>query len=115
MLFRSGHFAYAYINGPFLVITSDAGPYGTHELSQVVAHEFGHIFGALDQYAAAGVPCAQQSGYLAIPTSNSQWNNCGTKNISIMLEPLSAYLPGDSLHFYPIPESEFEAHRGALS
>ncbi len=90
--FADGHFAYAYINGPFLVITSDAGPYGTHELSQVVAHEFGHIFGALDQYAAAGVPCAQQSGYLAIPTSNSQWNNCGTKNISIMLEPLSAYL-----------------------
>ena len=90
--FTDGHFAYAYINGPFLVITSDAGPYGTHQLSQVVAHEFGHIFGALDQYAAAGVPCAQQSGYLAMPTSNSQWNSCGTKNTSIMLEPLSAYL-----------------------
>lgn len=90
--FADGHFAYAYINGPFLVITSDAGPYGTRQLSQVVAHEFGHIFGALDQYAAAGVPCSQQSGYLAVPTSNSQWNNCGTKNISIMLEPLSAYL-----------------------
>ena len=26
--FADGHFAYAYVGGPFLVITSDAGPYG---------------------------------------------------------------------------------------
>lgn len=89
--FSDGHFAYAYINGPFMVVTSDAGPYGTRQLEQVVAHEFGHIFGALDQYASAGVPCSQESGYLAVPTTNSQSGNCGTKFVSIMLEPLSAY------------------------
>jgi hypothetical protein len=92
--FADGHFAYAYVGGPFLVITSDAGPYGANQLTPVVAHELGHIFGALDQYAAAGTPCAQESGYLAVPTTNSQANNCGTRFSSIMLEPLSAYAEG---------------------
>ena len=89
--FADGHFAYAYVGGPFMVITSDAGPYGANQLTPVVAHEFGHIFGALDQYAAAGTACTQQSGYLAVPSTNSQANNCGSRFICIMLEPLAAY------------------------
>lgn len=92
--FADGHFAYAYVNGPFMVVTSDVGPYGVSQMTPVVAHEFGHIFGALDQYAAAAVPCSQRSGYLAIPTTNSQYNDCGTKLICVMLEPLSAYTAG---------------------
>jgi len=89
--FADGHFAYAYINGPFMVITSDAGPYGASRLAPVVTHEFGHIFGALDQYASAGTPCTQLSGYLSVPTTNSQANSCGTRLVCIMLEPLEAY------------------------
>jgi hypothetical protein len=92
--FASGHFAYAYVGGPFLVLTSDAGSYGTSQMAPVAAHELGHIFGALDQYAAAGVPCTQRSGYLAVPTTNSQADNCGTRFICIMLDPLAAYTPG---------------------
>jgi hypothetical protein len=92
--FTDGFFAYAYVGGPFMVITSDAGPYGATQLTPVVAHEFGHIFGALDQYAAAATPCTQQSGYLAVPTSNSQANNCGSRFVCIMLEPLVAYSQG---------------------
>lgn len=92
--FADGHFAYAYVNGPFMVVTSDVGPYGTSQMTPVVAHEFGHIFGALDQYAAAAVPCSQRGGYLAVPTSNSQYNDCGSKFICVMLEPLSAYTAG---------------------
>jgi hypothetical protein len=92
--FADDHFAYAYIGGPFLVVTSDAGPYGMNRMAPVVAHEFGHIFGALDQYATAATPCTQQSGYLAVPTTNSQSNSCGTRFICIMLEPLSAYQDG---------------------
>ncbi|MEO7911766.1 MAG: hypothetical protein ABIV47_19135 [Roseiflexaceae bacterium] len=93
--FADGHFAYAYVGGPFLVITSDAGPYGANQLTPVVAHEFGHIFGALDQYAAAATACTQQSGYLAVPSSNSQANNCGSRFVCIMLEPLTAYPAGE--------------------
>lgn len=92
--FADGHFAYAYVGGPFLVVTSDAGPYGANQLTPVVAHEFGHIFGALDQYAAAGTACTQQSGYLAVPSTNSQANNCGSRFVCIMLEPLAAYPAG---------------------
>jgi len=93
--FADGHFAYAYVGGPFLVVTSDAGPYGANQLTPVVAHEFGHIFGALDQYAAAETACTQQSGYLAVPSTNSQANNCGSRFICIMLEPLAAYPAGE--------------------
>jgi hypothetical protein len=87
-------FAYAYINGPFLVLTSDAGPYGAGQMAPVAAHELGHIFGALDQYASAATPCHLQSGYLAIPTTNSQANDCGTRFVCIMLDPVSAYPNG---------------------
>ncbi len=93
--FADGHFAYAYVGGPFMVITSDAGPYGANQLTPVVAHELGHIFGALDQYAAAATACTQQSGYLAVPSSNSQANNCGSRFVCIMLEPLAAYPAGE--------------------
>ncbi len=92
--FADGPFAYAYIGGPFMVITSDSGPYGIGQLAPVIAHEWGHIFGALDQYAAAQVPCTQTSGYLSVPTSNSQLDNCGTHFSSIMLDPIPAYSGG---------------------
>jgi hypothetical protein len=92
--FADGMFAYAYINGPFMVLTSDAGPYGTSQMAPVATHELGHIFGALDQYASASTPCNLQSGYLAVPTTNSQANNCGTRFVCIMLDPMAAYPTG---------------------
>lgn len=90
--FRDGYFAYAYIGGPFMVLTSDVGAYGEHRLAPIAAHELGHIFGALDQYAVARVPCTERSGYLNAPTTNSQYANCGTNFPSIMLEPIGAFL-----------------------
>ncbi|HMQ30695.1 MAG TPA: hypothetical protein PKD53_08190, partial [Chloroflexaceae bacterium] len=89
-----GRFAYAYINGPHMVVTSDAGPYGAARLAPVIAHELGHTFGALDQYAAARVACERRSGYLNAPTSNSQYGGCGGREPSIMLEPLGAFVAG---------------------
>jgi hypothetical protein len=92
--FADNRFAYAYINGPFMVVTSDAGPYGADQIAPIVAHELGHIFGALDQYAAAQTSCTQRSGYLSVPSTNSQADNCGTRFPSIMLEPVPAYANG---------------------
>lgn len=92
--FSDGYFAYAYINGPFMVATSDGGGYGAGRLASVLAHEFGHIFGALDQYYAARISCDRRSGYLGVPTSNSQYGDCGSKLPSIMLEPISAFTAG---------------------
>lgn len=92
--FADGRFAYAYLNGPFSVITSDGGPYTTQWLRAVIAHEFAHLFGALDQYSAAGVRCDQGSGYLFAPTTNSMFNNCGTNEPSIMRELINSFVNG---------------------
>ncbi|MGQ9873900.1 MAG: hypothetical protein ACUVSL_01410 [Chloroflexus sp.] len=92
--FADGRFAYAYLNGPFSVITSDGGPYQTHWLRSVIAHEFAHLFGALDQYGVAGVSCDQRSGYLFTPTTNSMFNNCGTNEPSIMRELINSFITG---------------------
>ncbi len=93
--FADNRFAYAYINGPFMVLTSDVGSYGQRRLAPVAAHEMGHIFGALDQYKSAQVPCEQRSGYLHTPTTNSQIGGCPTNLPSIMLSPVSAYAHGE--------------------
>ncbi|MCG8350666.1 MAG: hypothetical protein MI924_23095, partial [Chloroflexales bacterium] len=89
--FVDGYFAYAYIGGPFLVLTSDNSSYGINRLNLVLAHELGHTFGALDQYRSAGTPCDRRSGYLNAPTSNSQVGGCPTNLPSIMLDPTKAF------------------------
>jgi hypothetical protein len=92
--FADGRFAYAYLHGPYSVITSDGGPYQTQWLRAVIAHEFAHLFGALDQYSAARVSCDQRSGYLFTPTTNSMFNNCGTNEPSIMRELIYSFTIG---------------------
>jgi hypothetical protein len=92
--FADRRFAYAYIGGPFMVVTSDAGAYGSANLAPVIAHEIGHLFGALDQYAAAQMGCELRGGYLAVLNANSRYKNCGGTLPSIMFDPLSAYAAG---------------------
>jgi len=70
--FADGYFAYAYIFGPFLVVTSGSDGYGLDNLDAVLAHEVGHIFGALDTYADANVPASVLGGYLGVPNGNSE-------------------------------------------
>jgi len=53
-------FAYAYINGPFMVVTYDNDNWGIDRMDAVVAHEVGHIFGATDEYNGK----AENGGYL---------------------------------------------------
>jgi hypothetical protein len=91
-----GYFAYAYINGPHLVVTLDAGGYGQNHMAAVLAHELGHTFGALDQYAAARVPCDRVAGYLSAPTTNSQYGGCGTRLTSIMDNAVAGFNGGQA-------------------
>jgi hypothetical protein len=88
------YFAYAYINGPFTVITYDNGGYGPDNMDAVLAHEIGHLFGALDQYAAAQVPCTLAAGYLSVPTGNSQTGGCPSNVASIMRGGVAPYRSG---------------------
>lgn len=84
-LFTDGYFAYAYLNGPFVVMTYDNDGWGISRMNFVAAHETGHIFGALDEYAASGCSTADTWGYLNV--ANASCNNRGIRNdFSIMGE-----------------------------
>jgi len=58
--FTDGHFAYAYLGGPFMVMTYDNDGWGIGNMDRVTAHETGHIFYATDEYDGV----YQYSGYL---------------------------------------------------
>lgn len=75
-MFSSGHFAYAYLGGPFMVLTLTNDGWGAQNFAAVCAHETGHIFYALDEYYSAGSPCTDVSGYLRYENQNSQFGTC---------------------------------------
>jgi hypothetical protein len=75
--FTDGFFAYAYLGGPFMVMTSGNNGYGPHNMDAVAAHEIGHIFLALDQYYTALQPCTRTAGYLNVENQNSQYGEGG--------------------------------------
>lgn len=75
--FTDGGFAYAYYGGPFMVMTYDNAGYGIENFDAVAAHEFGHVFYALDQYFSAGQTCNNTAGYLNVLNYNSLYNASG--------------------------------------
>jgi hypothetical protein len=58
--FSDGYFAYAYLGGPYIVMTYDNDGWGISCMNQVMAHEFAHIFWATDEYDGY----TEYSGYL---------------------------------------------------
>jgi len=92
--FSDRYFGYAYVGGPFLVMTYDNGGYGIDHMDVVAAHEVGHIFRALDQYASANMPCTAVSGYLGIENQNSQSLGCTSNLSSIMRGGIDPYTSG---------------------
>ncbi len=90
--FSDGYFAYAYIGGPFFVMTFNNSCYNIHNMDAVTAHEMGHIFRALDQYPSAGVSCDYRTGYLYVKNGNSQAGGaCESDAPSIMRGGISPY------------------------
>ncbi|MBI4777522.1 VCBS repeat-containing protein [Candidatus Desantisbacteria bacterium] len=71
--FPDNGFAYAYMGGPFIVMTYDNGNYGIDHMDSVCAHEAGHIFYALDEYSGASSK-TERSGYLNVINSNHESN-----------------------------------------
>jgi len=62
-MFADGeYFAYAYLGGPFLVMTYDNNGWGIGNMSRVAAHEIAHIFYATDEYDGI----TEHSGYLNV-------------------------------------------------
>ncbi len=92
--FADGYFAYAYLGGPYMVMTYGNNGYGPDNMDAVAAHEMGHIFWALDQYAAAGVSCAATAGYLGVENQNSDYGSCQLHQPSIMKSAMVSYAAG---------------------
>ena len=92
-----GYFAYAYLGGPFTVMTYDNNGYSIENTDAVIAHETGHIFYANDQYTSAGSPCSEIIGYLAVPNQNSAYpypGACISNVDSIMRSQVTPYTNG---------------------
>jgi hypothetical protein len=58
--FSDGYCAYAFLGGPYGVMTYDNDGWGISRMNQVMAHETGHIFWATDEYDGV----TEYSGYL---------------------------------------------------
>ena len=87
--FPNGWGGYAYVNGPYAVVASDAC---SGCANMIAAHEIGHVFGALDEYASSGCNCDDGSGFYNIENENCD-NGCLTNTTSIMGSKLvDAYL-----------------------
>lgn len=71
--FADGYFAYSYFGGPFLTMTYDNSGWGISRMGQVLAHETGHTFYALDEYAGSGTAgyYTNTSGYYNIQNLNA--------------------------------------------
>jgi hypothetical protein len=69
-----GHFAYASIGGPRLVMQYANDGWGPDNIDRVFAHESGHIFGAPDEYASSGCTCGGSWGFYG--KSNANCANC---------------------------------------
>jgi hypothetical protein len=92
--FSDSYFAYAYLGGPFTVMTYGNNGYGSNNMDAVAAHEMGHIFLALDQYYSAHQTCTRRSGYLYVENQNSQYGNCSSNETSIMRGQVYPYWIG---------------------
>ncbi len=63
-------FAYAYLGGPFAVMTYDNNGWGINRMDIVTAHEVGHLFYALDEYPGSN-HYNERSGYYATQNTNA--------------------------------------------
>ncbi len=83
-MFADGLFAYAYLGGPFAVMTYDNDGYGISNMNVVAAHEMGHIFHALDEYAGASGPNDYTDGYFPTINGNHAYSSKANAPDSIM-------------------------------
>ena len=101
-MFADGAVAYtADLYGPYTVLTYDNDGYGFRNFQAVLAHEMGHVFGALDEYAPPrpGYPSTGglKSGYLGVLNRNAVKG--GTTDLPCIMRgsqaTLDAFTDGD--------------------
>ena len=76
-LFTDHFFAYSNLGGPYLVVTYDNNGWGISRFDQVLAHEYGHSFFALDEHRGSDERNTARSGYLNGINGNSELDQDG--------------------------------------
>ncbi|MBM3564071.1 MAG: VCBS repeat-containing protein, partial [Alphaproteobacteria bacterium] len=71
-----GHFAYASIGGPRIVMDYNNDGWGPDNIDRVFAHETGHIFNCPDEYASSGCNCGGGWGRFGLVNGNCE--NCAS-------------------------------------
>jgi hypothetical protein len=102
-MFPNGVVAYtADLFGPYCMLTYDNDGYRFANFDAVLAHEIGHVFGALDEYSppSRGYPSTGdlRSGYLGVRNGNAVVGGNGGAHRCLMLganATLSAFRDGD--------------------
>ena len=89
-LFSDGYFGYAYLGGPYELMTYDNDGWGISQMNKVHRHEGSHIFYALDEYSTSPCTCTETSGYVAYANQNCN-KTCATNVPCIMNESASQY------------------------
>ena len=103
-----GHFAYASIGGPRLVMDYNNDGWGPDNIDRVFAHETGHVFGAPDEYAASNCNCGGSWGFYGKPNTNcancapSGGVDCIMKQNSWAMCPVTPYHLG-----FPLVEQTY--------
>jgi hypothetical protein len=87
-MFSDEYFAYSYLGGPFTIMTYNNDSWGIDDMEEVMAHEMGHIFYALDEYSG-GDFYTSRSGYFNTQNLNAYDGNPNpaTRVDSAMCEP----------------------------
>jgi hypothetical protein len=101
-MFRDGAVAYtADLYGPYMVLSYDNDGYRFRHFDAVLAHEMGHVFGALDEYAPPrpGYPSTGDlaAGYLGVRNRNAVRG--GTTDLPCIMrgsqDTLDAFVKGE--------------------
>jgi hypothetical protein len=96
--FTDGWHSYAVLNGPYSQLLMRNSGWGVSGYDKVNSHETGHLFGALDEYAASG--CADCDTCIAEANLvvNGNCENCASASVPCImrvLDPvLCPYTPG---------------------
>lgn len=84
-MFADSFFAYAWLSGPYVIMTYDNDGWGYSAMNEVGRHETCHIFHALDEYTSSLCTCSEVSGYVNYANQNCN-NSCLINQNCIMNE-----------------------------
>ena len=81
--FADGRFGYAWLGGPWVMMTYDNDGWGITRLNYVTRHESCHINYALDEYTSSGCVCTTLPGYVNYQDQNCK-NACSSSVTCVM-------------------------------